>query len=52
LRKCVRCGSCMEDVTQGAPGYTAFHTQYLMGVAKHCICGISWMLAEETKVGR
>jgi mediator of RNA polymerase II transcription subunit 16 len=45
LRKCTRCGACMEDVTQGLPGYTPHHASWLMGVAKHCVCGNSWMLA-------
>lgn len=49
LRVCTRCGSYMEDVMQGLPGYTAHHASWLMGVAKHCVCGNSWMLAEEKK---
>ncbi|KAL6704016.1 Mediator of RNA polymerase II transcription subunit 16 [Coniothyrium glycines] len=49
LRKCVRCGEFMEDVVQGMPGYTPHHASWLMGVAKHCVCGNSWMLAEEKK---
>ena len=52
LRKCVRCGAYMEDVTQGLPGYTPHHASWLMGVAKHCVCGNSWMLAEEKKRAR
>ncbi|KAF1840922.1 uncharacterized protein K460DRAFT_194674 [Cucurbitaria berberidis CBS 394.84] len=47
LRQCVRCGEFMEDVVQGLPGYTPHHASWLMGVAKHCVCGNSWMLAEE-----
>ncbi|KAF2034910.1 hypothetical protein EK21DRAFT_97118 [Setomelanomma holmii] len=49
LRVCTRCGGYMEDVMQGLPGYTAHHASWLMGVAKHCVCGNSWMLAEEKK---
>lgn len=49
LRQCTRCGAYMEDVVQGLPGYTAHHAGWLMGVAKHCVCGNSWMLAEEQK---
>ncbi|KAF2002790.1 hypothetical protein P154DRAFT_520560 [Amniculicola lignicola CBS 123094] len=49
LRKCVRCGAYMEDVMQGMPGYQSHHVSWLMGVAKHCVCGNSWMLAEEKK---
>jgi mediator of RNA polymerase II transcription subunit 16 len=47
LRRCVRCGSYMEDVTVNQAGYTAHHLNWLMGIAKHCICGNSWMLAPE-----
>lgn len=47
LRKCVRCGAYMEDVVVGLPGYGSHHVSWLMGVAKHCICGNSWMLAPE-----
>ncbi|KAF2108513.1 mediator complex, subunit Med16 [Lophiotrema nucula] len=47
LRKCVRCGACMEDVTQGMPGYANHHVSWLMGVAKHCVCGNGWMLVSE-----
>ncbi|KAF2471912.1 uncharacterized protein BDR25DRAFT_302755 [Lindgomyces ingoldianus] len=49
LRKCVRCGAYMEDVTQGMPGYAHHHISWLMGVAKHCVCGNSWMLTEEKR---
>ncbi|KAH9865629.1 hypothetical protein J1614_009214 [Plenodomus biglobosus] len=49
LRQCVRCGECMEDVVQGLPGYSQTHASWLMGVAKHCNCGNSWMLADEKK---
>ncbi|KAI8936364.1 hypothetical protein NX059_006776 [Plenodomus lindquistii] len=49
LRQCVRCGEYMEDVVQGLPGYSQQHANWLMGVAKHCNCGNSWMLAEEKK---
>lgn len=49
LRRCVRCGAYMEDVTQGMPGYANHHVSWLMGVAKHCVCGNSWMLAESKK---
>ncbi|KAK7193454.1 hypothetical protein DPSP01_000017 [Paraphaeosphaeria sporulosa] len=49
LRKCVRCGAYMEDVTMGLPGYAPTHVSWLMGVAKHCVCGNSWMLAPEKK---
>jgi mediator of RNA polymerase II transcription subunit 16 len=49
MRCCVRCGEYMEDVVQGLPGYTTHHASWLMGVAKHCVCGNSWMLAEEKK---
>ncbi|KAJ4353410.1 Mediator of RNA polymerase II transcription subunit 16 [Didymosphaeria variabile] len=49
LRKCVRCGAYMEDVMLGLPGYAQTHVSWLMGVAKHCVCGNSWMLAPETK---
>ncbi|KAF2866785.1 mediator complex, subunit Med16 [Massariosphaeria phaeospora] len=52
LRQCVRCGAYMEDVTQGMPGYAPHHIHWLMGVAKHCVCGNSWMLAEEKKMSR
>ncbi|KAF2704559.1 hypothetical protein K504DRAFT_461321 [Pleomassaria siparia CBS 279.74] len=47
LRRCTRCGAYMEDVVQNMPGYTFYHISWLMGVAKHCICGNSWMLGEE-----
>ncbi|PVH96402.1 hypothetical protein DM02DRAFT_731213 [Periconia macrospinosa] len=47
LRQCVRCSACMEDVLMGLPGYAATHVSWLMGVAKHCICGNSWMLVNE-----
>lgn len=46
LRQCVRCGECMEDVVLGLPGYSQTHATWLMGVAKHCNCGNSWMLTE------
>jgi mediator of RNA polymerase II transcription subunit 16 len=49
LRRCTRCGAYMEDVMQGLPGYTPHHASWLMGVAKHCVCGNSWMLAPERK---
>jgi mediator of RNA polymerase II transcription subunit 16 len=49
LRKCVRCGAYMEDVLMGMPGYANHHVSWLMGVAKHCVCGNSWMLAPEKK---
>ncbi|KAH6615244.1 mediator complex, subunit Med16 [Boeremia exigua] len=49
LRRCVRCGSCMEDVTVNQVGYTPHHLNWLMGIAKHCVCGNSWMLAPEKK---
>ncbi|KAL5408029.1 hypothetical protein PMIN03_006810 [Paraphaeosphaeria minitans] len=49
LRKCVRCGAYMEDVMLGLPGYAPTHVSWLMGVAKHCVCGNSWMLAPEKK---
>lgn len=49
LRQCTRCAEYMEDVVQGLPGYTAYHASWLMGVAKHCVCGNSWMLAGEKK---
>lgn len=52
LRKCVRCGAYMEDVTMGLPGYANHHVSWLMGVAKHCVCGNSWMLAPEKKRAR
>ena len=45
LRKCVRCGAYMDDVMQGMPGYAHHHVSWLMGVAKHCVCGNSWMLS-------
>ncbi|KAF2639884.1 hypothetical protein P280DRAFT_454076 [Massarina eburnea CBS 473.64] len=45
LRRCTRCGACMEDVVMGMPGYANPHVGWLMGVAKHCVCGNSWMLA-------
>lgn len=45
LRQCVRCGACMEDVVQGMPGYANHHVSWLMGVAKHCICGSGWVVA-------
>lgn len=48
LRKCVRCGAHMEDVMMGLPGYAPTHVSWLMGVAKHCVCGNSWMLAPDT----
>ncbi|KAH3952700.1 mediator of RNA polymerase II transcription subunit 16 [Parastagonospora nodorum] len=47
LRQCTRCGAYMEDVMQGTPGYTPHHASWLMGVAKHCVCGNSWMLAPD-----
>ena len=49
LRRCVRCGAHMEDVMNGLPGYAHTHVSWLMGVAKHCVCGNSWMLAPERK---
>jgi mediator of RNA polymerase II transcription subunit 16 len=49
LRKCVRCGAYMEDVMSGVPGYSQTHVTWLMSVAKHCVCGNSWMLAPEKK---
>lgn len=49
LRRCVRCGSAMEDVTVNQAGYTPHHLNWLMGIAKHCICGNSWMLASESE---
>jgi mediator of RNA polymerase II transcription subunit 16 len=52
LRKCTRCGACMEDVVQGLPGYTPHHASWLMGVAKHCVCGNSWMLAGDNGMGK
>jgi mediator of RNA polymerase II transcription subunit 16 len=52
LRRCVRCGSYMEDVTLNQAGYTLHHANWLMGVAKHCVCGNSWMLAPEKKRAR
>lgn len=52
LRMCGRCASYMEDVTLNQVGYTPHHTNWLMGVAKHCICGNSWMLAPEKKRAR
>ncbi|KAJ4341778.1 Mediator of RNA polymerase II transcription subunit 16 [Didymella glomerata] len=47
LRRCVRCGSYMEDVTVNQPGYAPHHINWLMGIAKHCVCGNSWVLAPE-----
>jgi mediator of RNA polymerase II transcription subunit 16 len=47
LRICTRCGAYMEDVVQGMPGYTVHHVSWLMGVAKHCVCGNAWMAGEE-----
>lgn len=52
LRRCVRCGSYMEDVTQHRVGYTPQHANWLMGIAKHCVCGNSWTLAPEKKRAR
>jgi mediator of RNA polymerase II transcription subunit 16 len=52
LRKCLRCGAYMEDVLMGMPGYGAHHVNWLMGVAKHCICGNAWMLAPEKEGAR
>ena len=49
LRQCVRCGEFMEDAVQGLPGYSPSHASWLMGVAKHCVCGNSWMLADWKK---
>jgi mediator of RNA polymerase II transcription subunit 16 len=49
LRRCVRCGAYMEDVHRGLPGYGSQHVSWLMGVAKHCVCGNSWMVAPEKK---
>ncbi|KAF2686468.1 hypothetical protein K458DRAFT_198476 [Lentithecium fluviatile CBS 122367] len=49
LRRCVRCGAYMEDVLVGMPGYSNHHISWLMGVAKHCVCGNSWILAPEKK---
>ncbi|KAI4660336.1 uncharacterized protein J4E78_005039 [Alternaria triticimaculans] len=46
LKQCTRCGACMEDVVPGLPGYTPAHSQYLLGLSKHCVCGNSWMLVE------
>jgi mediator of RNA polymerase II transcription subunit 16 len=47
LRVCTRCGAYMEDVVQGMPGYSVHHVSWLMGVAKHCVCGNGWMAGEE-----
>jgi mediator of RNA polymerase II transcription subunit 16 len=47
LRRCVRCASFMEDVTVNQVGYTPHHLSWLMGIAKHCVCGNSWMLVPE-----
>jgi mediator of RNA polymerase II transcription subunit 16 len=47
MRRCVRCGAYMEDVVQGMPGYANHHISWLMGVAKHCVCGNSWMLVDD-----
>ncbi|XPS74919.1 Mediator of RNA polymerase II transcription subunit 16 [Ascochyta lentis] len=52
LRRCVRCGSYMEDVTINQVGYTPHHANWLMGIAKHCVCGNSWMLAPEKRRAR
>lgn len=52
LRRCVRCGSFMEDVTQGMPGYSPHHISWLIGVAKHCVCGNAWMLVPDKKDGK
>jgi mediator of RNA polymerase II transcription subunit 16 len=49
LRRCTRCSAYMEDVMQGLPGYTPHHASWLMGVAKHCVCGNSWMLTAEKR---
>lgn len=49
LRRCVRCASYMEDVGSHQIGYTLHHASWLVGVAKHCVCGNSWMLAPEKK---
>ena len=52
LRRCVRCASFMEDVTVNQVGYTPHHLSWLMGIAKHCVCGNSWMLVSEGKDGK
>jgi mediator of RNA polymerase II transcription subunit 16 len=39
----------MEDVTVNQAGYTPHHLSWLMGIAKHCVCGNSWMLVPEGK---
>ncbi|KAL5118285.1 Mediator of RNA polymerase II transcription subunit 16 [Pleosporales sp. CAS-2024a] len=52
LRRCTRCGAYMEDVMLGLPGYAPYQVSWLMGVAKHCVCGNSWMLAPERKRAR
>ena len=52
LRRCVRCGAYMEDVMVGLNGYASTHVSWLMGVAKHCVCGNSWLLAPEPKALR
>ena len=49
LRKCTRCGAYMEDVMPGALGYSIQHVNWLMSVAKHCVCSNYWVLAEEKK---
>ncbi|KAF2182172.1 hypothetical protein K469DRAFT_669982 [Zopfia rhizophila CBS 207.26] len=49
LRRCTRCSAYMEDVTTGMSGYAQHHVSWLMGVAKHCVCGNSWVLAPEKK---
>ncbi|KAF2735226.1 hypothetical protein EJ04DRAFT_576318 [Polyplosphaeria fusca] len=49
LRQCTRCGAYMEDVVQGMQGYSSHHVSWLMGVAKHCVCGNGWMLADDEK---
>ncbi|OCK74259.1 hypothetical protein K432DRAFT_430130 [Lepidopterella palustris CBS 459.81] len=43
LRRCTRCCEFMEDITM-ANG--AAHN-WLLGVAKHCVCSSAWVLAED-----
>jgi mediator of RNA polymerase II transcription subunit 16 len=47
LKRCVRCGSYMEDVMHGMPGHTKQQMGWLMSLSRHCVCGNSWVLEQE-----
>ncbi|KAF2198211.1 hypothetical protein GQ43DRAFT_443542 [Delitschia confertaspora ATCC 74209] len=47
LRQCTRCGCFMEDVMPGTPGFSSQHVNWLLNMAKRCVCDSNWMLATE-----